>query len=63
MSPWKTEPGDKLPAAEVLAKLAATKPGEPAPVQLTPRQQQTHTGVSQVSGRKVMTPRTTRSST
>lgn len=46
LSPWKTKPGDALPPADVLKKLGETKPGEPAPVKLTPAQQQVMTAVS-----------------
>ena len=46
LSPWKTKPDDKLPAAQVLNQLAATKPGEPEPVRVPVNQKQVMTAVS-----------------
>lgn len=46
MSPWKSEPSDRLPPVEALKKLAEAKPGEPAPVGITPQQQRVMTAVS-----------------
>ena len=46
MSSWKTLPTDVLPDKETIVKLAAVKLGEPAPVQLTAKQQHTATAIS-----------------
>jgi hypothetical protein len=45
LSPWKSKPEDRLPAKADLLKLGATKPGDPLPVRLEARQQQTLTAV------------------
>lgn len=46
MSSWKTKPTDVLPDKDTIVKLAAVKLGEPAPVQLTAKQQHTATAIS-----------------
>jgi nitrate reductase cytochrome c-type subunit len=46
MSKWKSAPTDKLPAKDVLKKLAETKPGEAAAVQIKPAEQRLVTAVS-----------------
>lgn len=46
LSKWKANPGDVLPAKDVLEKLAEQKPGESNPVQITPGQSRHITAVS-----------------
>lgn len=38
LMPWRTDPTDKMPAKATLEALAQVKPGQPAPVQLTPKE-------------------------
>lgn len=45
LSPWKTNPPDKLPAKDALMKLAGLKPGDPPPVKLSADQQRLVTAV------------------
>ncbi|MGL4421337.1 MAG: hypothetical protein ACRCZF_11770, partial [Gemmataceae bacterium] len=47
LSPWKRDPKDRLPDAEVLKQLSEQKPGQPSPVTLTTSQHQVMTAVSQ----------------
>ncbi|QEL18174.1 multiheme c-type cytochrome [Limnoglobus roseus] len=46
LSKWKSQPTDVLPAKAVIEKLGELKPGQPAPVQIKPAEQQLINAVS-----------------